>query len=196
METAFGSEQRFTQDQFCAWLEGRPASDVNRYELIGGRVFVSPPSRWPHGAVEAVVSARIGWHVQAAKLGTVLGSSAGHELPSGDTLEPDLSFISNERFARGPSPVWGRFLRIVPTLVIEILSPSTERRDRIEKLDIYARNGVDECWLVDPLRREVAVFESAGAVFAAPRPFTSGVIASQVLPALELRVEALFADLA
>jgi len=45
----------------------------------------------------------------------------------------------------------------VPDLVVEVLSPSTARRDRGPKRDIYERNGVREYWLVDPRRREITV---------------------------------------
>ena len=62
----------------------------------------------------------------------MLGSSAGYDLPSGDTLEPDVSFLSAARLAAGPAPERGRFLRIVPDLVVEILSDSTAKRDRGE----------------------------------------------------------------
>lgn len=193
MDTAFRSEGRFSQEQFLDWLQQRPAADINHYELIGGRIVSSPPAGWPHGSVEAVLIARL--ESQARKLGRVLGSSAGYELPTGDTLEPDVSFISNERFAQGPRPVFGRSLRIVPNLVVEILSPSTAERDRTEKLEIYARNGVEEYWLVDPLRREVTVLARAGSAFGPPRVVTAGRVSSRVLPDLQLEVEPLFADL-
>ena len=51
----------------------------------------------------------------------------------------------------------GEFLRTVPTLVVEILSHSTARRDRTKKKAVYARNGVAEYWIVDPDARSVTV---------------------------------------
>jgi Uma2 family endonuclease len=90
--------------------------------------------------------------VKAHKLGIVLDSSAGYDLPSGDTVEPDVSFIDSERFAPGPKPRDGQFLKIVRRLIVEILSPATSRRDRTEKKDVYARNRVDEYWIVDARR--------------------------------------------
>jgi Uma2 family endonuclease len=103
--------------------------------------------------------------VSKHNLGTVFGSSAGYELPSGDTLEPDASFISRERWSKGPEPRRGQFLKIAPNLVVEILSPATARQDRIEKKRVYESNGVDEYWLVDPQRREITVFHLAGGKY-------------------------------
>src|SRR5262245_16706291 len=111
METAFVSEDRFTQEEFWKWVAERPRSDINHYELIGGRIIMTPPAGWPYGGIEATLVGRIGDHVRTRKLGVTLGSSTGYELPSGDTLEPDASFISQARFDAGPAPEPGRFLR-------------------------------------------------------------------------------------
>src|ERR1700722_5066933 len=63
----------------------------------------------------------------------VLPSSQGYALPTGDTLEPDAAYISNARWSAGPRARRGKFLRIVPALVVEILSKGTALRDRSEK---------------------------------------------------------------
>lgn len=51
MQTAFRSEERFTQAEFRAWLEVRPGSDANRYELLDGRIVMTPPTAWPHSSL-------------------------------------------------------------------------------------------------------------------------------------------------
>jgi Uma2 family endonuclease len=195
METAFRSEERFTQEEFRVWLDRRPASDINHYELIRGHIVMSPPAGWPHGSVGATFVRLIGSHVHAWKLGHVCDASTGYDLPSGDTLEPDVSFISNARFAAGPAPVRGRFLRIVPDLAVEILSPSSVSRDRVEKSEIYATNGVDEYWIVDSKRREITVLFRDGTVFGSPRVVRDGTIPTRVLPELGATLADVFADL-
>ncbi len=194
VETAFRSDERFTQDEFRRWLDERPSSDINHYELIGGRIIMTPPAGWPHGRIGAPLVYRINQTASDAKLGIVLDSSAGFDLPSGDVVEPDVSFISNERLAAGPSPERGKFLRIAPTLVVEIPSRSTARRDRTRKKAVYARNGVDEYWIVDPDARSVTVHVLAGGTYDAGRAFTSGRISSAMLPAVGIAVEELFAE--
>jgi Uma2 family endonuclease len=188
-ETAFISDQQFSQEAFQRWLDELPRGDVNHYELINGRIVMTPPAGWPHAQVETALAWIIKDHVARRKLGVVLGSSAGFDLPSGDTIEPDLAYIAADRFAAGPQPVRGQFLRIVPTLVVEIVSPSTARRDQTEKKDVYARNGVEEYWIVDADRRTVTVFHLSGGNFDAGEAFSSGPVQSRVLPDLHAAVE-------
>jgi Uma2 family endonuclease len=191
-ETAFRSDEHFDQKQFRRWLDARPASDINHYELINGRIVMTPPAGWPHGGVEAALVVPLGQYVQSRKLGVVLGSSAGYDLPSGDTVEPDVSFIATRRFAAGPKPVAGKFLRIVPNLVVEILSPTTARKDRIDKKGVYERNGVDEYWIVDPARKQVTVFHRGKRGYGAGTTVTAGAIRSRVLRDIGLSVKDLF----
>jgi Uma2 family endonuclease len=193
VETAFQSDERFDQKTFRRWLDERPASDINHYELIDGRIVMTPPAAWPHGTIGGHIGARVGTHVRKKKLGIVLDSSAGYDLPSGDTVEPDVSFISSKRFAAGPKPAAGEFVRIVPNLVVEILSPGTAKRDRTEKKALYERNRVDEYWIVDPRRRQVTVFELEKRGYGTGTVFAAGRIRSRVLPGLDLPVEDLFA---
>ena len=55
-------------------------SDVNRYELIGGRIVMTPPAGWPHGSTEATIVHRLRAFVERRKLGVVFGSSTGYDL--------------------------------------------------------------------------------------------------------------------
>ncbi|HSF56592.1 MAG TPA: Uma2 family endonuclease [Candidatus Binatia bacterium] len=188
-ETAFISTETFTQKGFKDWVENRPIGDINRYELASGRILMTPPAAWEHAKIEAKAIRLLEDFVSKHNLGTVFGSSAGYELPSGDTLEPDASFISRERWSKGPQPRRGQFLKIVPTLTVEIISPATARRDRIEKKRIYEANGVDEYWLVDPHRREVTIFHLTrgkyddGNCFEARQKLRSEVLVGLEVPA-------------
>jgi Uma2 family endonuclease len=191
-ETAFRSDARFDQASFLRWLRKRPASDLNHYELIDGRIIMNPPAGWPHGRIDAKLSELIGRHADRYRLGIVQGSSAGYDLPSGDTLEPDASFIAAERLAASPLPAPGKFLTVVPTLVIEILSPSTSHRDRTEKKAVYERNGVAEYWIVDPAKKTITVFSLRGGRYGTANTIAAGLIASRVLPRLRVSVEQVF----
>jgi Uma2 family endonuclease len=71
-----------------------------------------------------------------------------------DVLVPDLAGWRRDRVAAIPDDVG---IRIVPTWVCEVLSPSTAKLDRSRKLAVYARAGVECAWLVDPLARTVEV---------------------------------------
>jgi Uma2 family endonuclease len=192
-QTAFRSEETFTQREFRRWLGERPRSDINHYELIHGRIVMTPPAGWPHGRIEARLARAIEEHVERNGLGIVLGSSTGYDFPSGDTVEPDVSYISAERLAAGPAPQPGQFIRVVPNLVVEILSPSTTKRDQTEKKEIYERNGVDEYWIVDPRGKAVTIFHLGEQGYGDGQTFRSGILHSRALPKLRLSLDKLFA---
>jgi Uma2 family endonuclease len=193
-QTAFISDETFTQKEFKHWLDERPSSDINHYELLRGRIIMNPPAGWPHGSVETNISAPLHNFVRPRGLGIILGSSTGYDLPSGDTVEPDISFISAERFAAGPEPQEGKFIRIVPNLAIEILSPATAQRDRTEKKSIYEENGVEEYWIVDTKRREVTMYTLSGKRFGRGKVYIMrDAIRSRVLTGFTLAVKDVFA---
>ena len=192
VELAFESTRSVTREEFAAWLATRPRTDCNHYELLRGRVVMTPPAGYPHGLVEGAVSRVLAPFVHERGLGVLMGSSQGFELPSGDTVEPDVSVVLAERWAAA-RPEVGAFLRVVPDLIVEILSPSTAPRDRGEKRDIYEQNGVREYWIIDPRQRQLTVFTlvesafDAGVVYA-----TSDASRSALLPDLTIDVAALF----
>src|SRR2546428_164153 len=192
-QTAFVSTETFTQDEFEAWLADLPSWDGNHYELINGRVVMSPPAGWPHGNIEARIVRALGNCAALHRLGEVLGSSAGYRLPSGDTLEPDVSFISSVRLQAGPAPQRGKFLEIVPNPVVEILSGPTAARDRGEKKAIYERNGVEEYWLVDSGRQLIPLFRLSAGQYGPPLTFgPADSLTSVVLPQLTVTVSEVF----
>ena len=192
METAFRSDERYTQGEFREWVVSQPKAEAHRYELIRGQIVMSPPAGWRHGGIEAELARRVGDFVARRALGHVFGSSTGYELPSGDTLEPDLSFVSFERWDAVAHPLPDGFLRVVPNLVVEISSPATARRDRTEKLSIYAENGVDEYWIIDPWVRGTAMYHRSGLELVASPPDPARRIDSRVLRGIEIVPATLF----
>jgi len=67
-------------------------------------------------------------------------------------VEPDIAVVCD------PEKLDSKGCKGAPDLVMEILSPSTQRHDRLVKLDLYQRSGVREYWIVDPDSRTVQVF--------------------------------------
>lgn len=70
-------------------------------------------------------------------------------------LVPDLAGWRRERMPALPETA---FFELAPDWICEVLSPSTARMDRIDKLPIYAGHGVGHAWLVDPDLRSLEVF--------------------------------------
>ena len=65
-----------------------------------------------------------------------------------DVLVPDLAGWKKSKMPELPDTAW---FEVVPDWVCEVLSPSTQRFDRAEKMPMYAQYGVQYCWLVDPI---------------------------------------------
>ena len=118
--------------------EGEPC------ELMRGRFIMSPSPTPRHQIITALLTELL---LIAARQGGGIGLAAPMDVVlSDDTiLQPDLLYI-----AKGRREIVKQRVEGPPDLVIEILSPGTERRDRLAKLDLYARYGVSEYWIVDP----------------------------------------------
>ncbi len=70
-------------------------------------------------------------------------------------LVPDIAGWRRERLSKLPDTAW---IETPPDWVCEVLSPSTQRFDRTDKLTIYAAFGVGHCWYVDPILKTLEVF--------------------------------------
>lgn len=189
-ELVFESTDCLTQEQFAEFAALRKsAGDHNHYELLNGRVVMDPPAGYPHGRIGNKIQRLLGNFADRHNLGQVFDASQGFDLPTGDTVEPDHAFVSNERWAAAPKPEVGRFLRVVPDLIVEVLSARTASQDRGEKKAIYERNGVREYWLVDPRARTLTVFSLVDSRFDLGRTLAEGErFASGVLAGLDVDV--------
>src|SRR5436190_135608 len=99
MYPVFESASWMTQDEFDSWATSSPAQREGRQELLNGRIVMTPPAAFPHGKIESTLGFLLNGFVRPRKLGIVFGSSQGFDLPSGDTVEPDGSWVSPERWA-------------------------------------------------------------------------------------------------
>lgn len=108
------------------------------------------------------------------------------------TVQPDLVLVieSNRSILQD-------VVRGAPDLVVEVLSPSTARRDRGLKMEAYARHGVGECWMVSDEAQTVEVHRldrSAGAYRLTETCRPGGRATTPLLPALSLDVTTLFTE--
>jgi Uma2 family endonuclease len=119
--------------------------DGNRYEVLDGELFVTPAPGFAHQEVLARLFAVIHPYVQQHSLGWTLWSPADIEFSPRRSVQPDL-FVVRDTGAEKPKS-WRDVKSL--WLVIEALSPSTARADRLEKRRIYQGEGVPQYWIVD-----------------------------------------------
>ncbi|MGO8786829.1 MAG: Uma2 family endonuclease [Terriglobia bacterium] len=134
-------DTRLTYDDFCLMPE-----DGKRYEIIDGELFVTPSPRILHQIVVSRLSSELLTFVRRAGLGRVLVAPVDVVFSEFDVVEPDIVYVSKERV----SVLTEKNLQGAPDLAIEVLSESTERRDRTTKLKLYGKFGVQEYWIIDP----------------------------------------------
>lgn len=131
-------------------------------EIVDGELYASPRPAGRHASCAFTLSTEIGPPFQGKR-----GGPGGWlflfepELRlSDETLVPDLAGWRRERMPAVPDTA---VVTLAPDWVCEILSPSTERVDRVRKLPAYARHGVAHAWLINPSTRTLEVYRREGA---------------------------------
>ncbi len=175
-------------------IEALPAHVVG--EILGGELFVSPRPAAPHARASSALGALLTsaydlgiggpegwWIVDAPELS--LGIDARF-----DPVVPDIGGWRRQTLPE--HPVTPRF-HAVPDWVCEVISPSTQRVDRVLKLPFYARAGVAYVWLIDPLAETLEVFRRDGATWRLAAVFGGDeIVRAEPFEAFELRLGALW----
>ena len=130
----------------------RLPDDGNRYELIRGELFVTPPPSVDHEEMLARLSAILTGYVEKHGVGKVYHPRAVIRF-EGSEAEPDLIVRAVPPGVHGDA--WEKLPP--PLLVVEVLSPATRRRDHVNKREYYLDAGAAEYWVLDGERREIRV---------------------------------------
>jgi Uma2 family endonuclease len=165
--------------------------DNNRYELIGGELFVSRAPGISHQHVLNNLQLIFGAHLKENPIG-ILVPGAGAIFSDYDAVIPDLAFVRNERWDQ---VVTGEKFTGALDLVIEVTSPGTEnrRRDLLVKRQLYGKYGVAEYWVIDSDNRLVEVYRLQGEQLEGVATFRNGdEVTTPLLPDLRLPVNEIF----
>lgn len=133
--------------------------------IAGNIVLMSPRPAVNHNRVIANLMRIFGNYLRGKHCEAFAGGVDLH-LDEENVLLPDVMIVSNLEMIH-PNGVFG-----VPDLVVEVLSPSTARRDRGIKMETYARFGIKEYWLILPLERMVEVYLLQGGKFVLDNVYT------------------------
>lgn len=162
--------------------------DEKRYELIEGELFMVPAPDFYHQIVSGNIEFHLMDFVKKRNLGVVVDAPVDVVLSPEDVLQPDILFISTER----KHIITKKNVSGAPDLVIEILSPSTQERDKLVKRDIYSKYGVKEYWIVDPVGKNIEVMIQGHegyklhAIFLNDEVLTSPLMEGFLLPLKEV----------
>jgi Uma2 family endonuclease len=119
--------------------------DRNRYEVIDGDLVVSPGPSWTHQAAVESLLVRLVEYLRSNRAGYLKSGLADIEFSEDTLVQPDLFVVPH---ASGKVPRrWEDVRKLM--LVIEVLSPSTARTDKLRKRELYLAHGPPEYWVVD-----------------------------------------------
>jgi Uma2 family endonuclease len=162
-------------------------------EILDGELYSSPRPAPPHLRAETRLGSLLLPPFDQGRGGpggwTILFEPELHV--ADDVLVPDVAGWRRQRMPRLPTTA---YFPMAPDWICEVLSPSTANVDRAKKLPIYAREGVEVVWLVDPLNRTLELLVRSAtnwtmlAVYDGSRP-----VRLQPFDALEFDLELLWA---
>jgi Uma2 family endonuclease len=168
-------------EEFLDWCDGE-----TRAEWVDGRVVLMSPESDSHEWLVGFLGPVLRIYVRERNLGRVFGSNFVMKMdaePSGRV--PDLFFITRERLKEH---VKRTHFEGAADLAIEVVSPDSVERDEDEKFREYAKAGVREYWLINPMRQAAAFFELTRGRYER-LPVEDGVVRSRVVDGFYLRID-------
>ena len=176
---------RMTWEEFLEWHP-----DSGMAEWVDGEAFLMAPPATNHQLIAGFLYRCVNSYVELKTLGVVFVAPVQMRLPRSGR-EPDVLFVAEKNRDR----IEGLFINGPADLVIEVISPDSRKRDRVEKFREYEQAGVREYWIVDGKKKEAAFYGlGADRAYHALPVDKNNVFHSQVLAGLWLRVNWLWQE--
>jgi len=159
-----------------------------KMEFIEGEVVLHSPARNVHLDVTMRIAKLLSSYVDDRDLGEIKVEKCLVVFPRND-YEPDVVFFSQEKAVL----LGGNTMKFpVPDLIVEVLSESTEIRDRGVKFQDYEAHGVHEYWIVDAEQRVIEQYVLTNGRYGLKMKSGSGTLSSGVVTGFGVSVEAFF----
>jgi len=140
-------------------LERMP-DDGRRFEIIDGELIDVTPAPSPqHQYLAKRLQRQLEAHFEARSLGLVFNAPVDVILTPHDVFEPDIVVVTEKQ------QVTSRAIEGPPALVVEVLSPSTTKYDRVKKGNRYAALGIQNYWILDPVAQRLECFRLADGAY-------------------------------
>jgi Uma2 family endonuclease len=179
---------KFTYEDY----KSLPYVERQRFELLEGELIMAPSPNTEHQEIARELFRPLEEYIRSHDLGkiyfapldVVLGEPGEEQV-----VQPDILFVSKER----RRIIQEDEIRGAPDLVVEILSPSTEEKDRVFKRRLYAKYGVKEYWLVDPDSQTIEVLTLGKQGYERAGLYNKNrVLQSPLLPELRIALDEVF----
>jgi Uma2 family endonuclease len=163
--------------------------DGKRYEIINGElVMVAAPFTIHMRISKKIYNLLLSYSEDETK-GEIFYAPIDVVLGDTNVFQPDLLYIKKENsYIITEKNIYG-----APDLIVEILSPSTAYYDLFDKKEIYAQFGVQEYWIVDPMKQSVEIYLNRENIFELrQRLDKEGEAKSDVLKGFQVDVKEIF----
>ena len=170
--------------------------EQRRLELLEGVMVEKAAPDIPHSRAQTdlvtLVNAEYGMRRGGGSGGWWIFTELDVSLGRHDWVRPDVCGHRKDKY---PSLPPARPVSIPPNWVCEVVSPGHERRDTVQKLNLYHRSGVGHYWLVDPSARTLTVLRHEADGYKVALSAADGdTVRAEPFEAVELEVGRLFAD--
>ena len=140
---------RFTYEDYLLFPD-----DGKRHEIIEGEHYMAPAPYVRHQSISRNLEFILNRYVEEHDSGKIFDAPIDVVLSDENVIQPDILFIAKKNYwiiktknIQGP-----------PDLIIEIMSVSSRKLDRLIKLKTYGKFGVGEYWIVDPVINQIEIF--------------------------------------
>lgn len=174
------SYEEFLQSKEYVWAE-----------WVDGEVIQLSPASKRHQLLVNFLAALLQHFVEANRLGLII--SAPFQMKTGVDLpgrEPDILFVASDHLER----LQDTYLAGAADVVVEIISPESLTRDRGDKFYEYEKGGVEEYWVIDPIRQLAEFYRLDNGVYRLAPIDNDGICRSVRIAGLWLRVEWLWQE--
>lgn len=181
-------QKKITFEEFLVWCD-----EDTWAEWVDGKVIILTPASRKHQKVFGFLIKLMDEYVIVRQSGELLYAPFLVRLPEilRRGREPDIIFIRRERLHL----LKETYFDGAPDLIIEIISPESYNRDKIEKYREYEAAGVAEYWLIDPDSRQAEFFRlDKNERYRLLTPDEEGIYRSEVLPGFRLKVDWLWQE--
>ena len=160
-------------------------------EWINGVVIKMSPGNLPHNYLMVYIFNLLTMYFKLKPIGKVAIMPFSMRLAEGERREPDVLIILNTN----PHEFTETQLKGPADICIEVVSPESIERDRGEKFNQYQKAGVNEYWILDPLRDETLFYRlnAEGVYIPQPRD-ADGNYRTPLLPGFVLHIATLWQD--
>jgi len=169
-----------------------PVWENKQYELLDGELITVPAPSTYHQKISGQIYFLIKLFVEKTGSGVIFYYPLDVVLEGEegcDVVQPDIIFISKDRL----DIIKEEEIRGAPDLVIEILSPATEKKDKFCKKSLYAIHAVREYWIVDLTKKTIELYTLTGEGFKLHQEYKVGdILRSIVLEGLEIDLKDIF----